>query len=231
MRIERPGRSGAARSRGRQESESNAAMPSTSTPDRSARPCLLAACVAELPCHIAEQRSARDRTSRIADCLLDHLGVGEVQEQRHQIGQRFVKRRHVHVRGVQERRSQPVEERVRDLVGDDVVAERGADQAVAHDETGRIAGRVEVAERDVTGVAVVTGVAPAEPERPEDEPQRAVLARGHGPADVASQRAPESRVGQRADRIDHLQVEPAVRRRRRQSFGNQQVRVVEIQRG
>ena len=66
---------------------------------------------------------------RVANRLLDDVRVGEVQEQRDQIGEAFVKRRHVDVGRIEKRRPQPVEQRMRRLVGDDVVAERGADEA------------------------------------------------------------------------------------------------------
>ena len=69
--------------------------------------------------------------ARFPDAALDDVGVGEVEEQRDEIGERLVERRHVHVGRIHERRAQPVEQRVRRLVRDDVVAERGADQAVA----------------------------------------------------------------------------------------------------
>jgi hypothetical protein len=154
-----------------------------------------------------------------------------MQQERHQIGERFVKRGDVHIGRMQERRSQPVEQGVRDLVSDDVVAERRADQAIADDEARRVARGVEVAERHVPGFAVVAGVAPAEAEGPQDQPQRSVFCRRDGPSDVATESPSKGRVGQAADRVHHLEVKSAVRRRGWQPSADQQVRIVEVQHG
>ena len=74
------------------------------------------------------------RAAGLANRLLDDLGVGEVEEERDEIGEPFVERRHVDVGRIEERRAQPVEQRVRRLVRDDVVAERRADEAALQRE-------------------------------------------------------------------------------------------------
>ena len=88
----------------------------------------------------------------------------------------------------------------------------------------------EVAERQVAGLAAVAGVGALEAERPHHEAQRTIGRRRRRPRDVPPERAPERRVGEAADGVDHLQVEAAVGRRRRQPARQQQVRIVEVER-
>ena len=141
-----------------------------------------------------------------------------------------MERRHVDVGRVEKRRPQAIEQRMRRLVGDDVVAEGGADQPAFEREAGRLLSGAEVAERQVAGLAAVAGIGAAEAERPDDEPQRPIRGRGRGPRDVPAERPPERTVREAADGIDHLHVEPAVGRSRRQAAREEQVRIVEVER-
>ena len=170
------------------------------------------------------------RPAGAADRLLDDVRVREVEEQRHEIGEPFVERRHVDVGRDEKHRPQAVEQRVRGLVHDDVVAQGRADQTLPHHESGRVGTGVEIAERQIAALAAVAGIAAAKAERPDDQPQRTVGGHGGRPGDVAAERAPEGRVGQAADGIDHLQMKVAVQRRRREAARQQQVGIVEIER-
>ena len=72
---------------------------------------------------------------------LDDVGIGEVQEQRDQIGEALMKRRHVDVGRFHERRAQAVEQRMRRFVRDDVMAQGRADESACHRESGGLAAR------------------------------------------------------------------------------------------
>ena len=172
-----------------------------------------------------------DRAVVLPNGLLDDVGVAEVEEQRDQVGKTLVERGHVDVGRIEKRRAQAIEQRMRCLVSDDVVAERRADETALQREPRRLLVRAEVAEREVAGFAAVAGVGAAEAERPHDEPQwTAIGRRRRRPRDVPPEGAPECRVGKAADGVHHLQVEAAVGRRGRQAAREEQVRIVEVER-
>jgi hypothetical protein len=152
-----------------------------------------------------------------------------MQEERDQIGEALVKGGNIHVGGDLKERSQPVEQRVRRLVHDDVVTERCTDQPLSHHETGRVVSRREIAEREIAGFAAVSRIRAAEAEWANREPQRPALGRRGRPGDIASERLPEGRVGEAADGVDHLHVEVTVNRGRRQPAREQQRRIVEVE--
>ena len=174
------------------------------------------------PCVIVppDSRIACSTTSR----------VGEVEKERDQIGEALVERGHVDVGRIEKRRPQSVEQRVRRLVRDDVVAERGADQAALEREAGRFLSGAEVAERQVAGFTAVAGVDASEAERPHDEAQRPVGGSHRRPRDVPAERASECGVREAADGIHHLHVETAVGRCRREPAREEEMWIVEIER-
>ena len=180
-------------------------MPVTSTPDRSAsagpRP---RARVAELPGDVGQQRPVGDGAPGFANRLLDDVGVGEMEEERDQIGEALVERGHVDVGRIEKGRPQAVEQRMRRLVSDDVVAERGADQTAFQREARRLLvrrGNSRTRGHRLRGCSQHWCL---EAERPHDEPQRPVGGRGRRPRDVAAESASERRVGEAADGIHHL---------------------------
>jgi hypothetical protein len=172
----------------------------------------------------------REGTAGLANGLFDDIGIREVEEERHQIREAFVERGDVDVGRVEKRRPQPVEQRMRRLVDDDVVAEGGADQAALERETGRLVAGAEIAERQVAGLSAVAGVAAVEPERPHDEPQRAIGRRRCRPRDVPAERTSEGAIREAADGVHHLHVEASVGGRRRQAARQEKMRIVEVER-
>ena len=61
--------------------------------------------------------------ARASNRLLDDVHVGEVEKQRDEIGKPFVEGRHVHIGRQEKHRPQAIEQRVRRLVHDDVMAD------------------------------------------------------------------------------------------------------------
>ncbi len=186
--------------------------------------------IAELAREVREQRKPARIHVRLANRPFHHVGVREVKEQRHEVGESFVEGGHVHVRRHEKRLTQPVEERVRRFVRDDVVAERRADQPLLHGEARGIRAGVEVAEREVAALAAVARVSATKAEWPHDQPMRPAPGRGRRPADVAAERSLERRIGQAADGVHHLQMNLTVRWRRCEAAREQQQRVVEVER-
>jgi hypothetical protein len=186
--------------------------------------------VAELAREIRQERAPRKSRAQLADAALDDFRVREVQEQCDEIGERLVERRHVHVGRVGKRRPQTVEQRMRGLVRDDVVTERGGDQPFAQREARRMLAGREVTERKIPGFAAVPRVGPFESERPDHQSKRTIVHRRCRPRDLSSESFPEGGVRQAADRVDHLEMEESVRWRRRESAGEQQVGIVEVER-
>ena len=139
---------------------------------------------------------------------------------------------HVGLNRLVELRPQPVEQRVRRLVRDDVVRQRREHQTTWYRVASRLLAGAKVSERQAVVVAIVVGVLFRERERPDAQAQ-GVAAPGRqaaSPGDVAPECAAERRIGQAADGVDHLKVELTVVRRGRQSILQQQVGMIEIQR-
>src|SRR5262245_5282413 len=113
-----------------------------------------------------------------------------MKEQGNQVGEALVERGHVDVGRFHERGAQGVEQRMRGLVRDDVVAEGRGDQAALDGKAGGPAAGPEVAERQVAGLAAVPGVRPAD-EGPYFQPERPFRAGRDGPRDLTAKRTLE----------------------------------------
>ena len=99
-----------------------------------------------------------EATAGLSDRVEQRFLVREVQEQRRQIGERLVEREHVGVRWLGEEGPDPVDDRVRDLVRDDVVRQASED-ALAGQVVALIGIRSpEIAEQDAVGLAAVERV-------------------------------------------------------------------------
>jgi hypothetical protein len=77
----------------------------------------------ELLRQLAQPVLARQIPARRRDLMPQHLGNREMLEKRHDIGEGLVKRQHVGIAGLIEAAVHAVEQRMRDLVRDDVVRE------------------------------------------------------------------------------------------------------------
>ena len=84
-------------------------------------------------------------------------------------------------------------------------------------EARRLVAGAEVTERQIAGLAAVAGVGCRESRTAGRSSATDRRGRGGRPGDVPPERAPERGVGQAADRVDHLQVEATVGRRRRRA--------------
>ena len=87
--------------------------------------------LAELLRQLAEQVLAGQVAARRRDLVPQDVRQGEVLEQRHDVGERLVEGEHVGVARLDEAAMHAVEQRVRRLVGDDVVRQAGEDRAAA----------------------------------------------------------------------------------------------------
>ena len=116
---------------------------SSSSPMALAQRAAQAGRVAELLASCAEQVLAGERMSpRVrGDLVAQHLGKREVLEQRHDVGEGLVEGEHVGVARLDEAAVHAVEQRVRGLVGDDVVRQAGEDHAAGQVLAGRVARR------------------------------------------------------------------------------------------
>ena len=82
---------------------------------------------AELLRELAEQVLAVQIAARARDLVSQHARIGEVLEQRDDVGERLVEGGHVGVARLVEARMHAVEQRVRGFVRDDVVRQAGED--------------------------------------------------------------------------------------------------------
>ena len=83
---------------------------------------------AELLRQLAEQVLAGEIAARARDLVAQHARIGEVLEQRDDVGERLVEGQHVAIDRLVEARMHAVEQRVRRLMRDDVVRQAGEDQ-------------------------------------------------------------------------------------------------------
>ena len=99
----------------------------------------------------------RRRALRLPDLACQRLRHREVLEQRDNVGESFVERRHVDIGPLGIAGMQPVEQRVRRLVRDDVVRDDAEDDRAAHDRAAAVGGR-EIAEQQGDLLRIVVGV-------------------------------------------------------------------------
>src|SRR5262245_27392967 len=152
------------------------------------------------------------------DRPLDDVRVGEMEEQRDDVSESFVKRGHIDVGGIQKGRTQSVEKRMARFMCDHVVTQRCANNSVAKSETGAFVASGEVAKGDITSFTAVTSICRAHAKRPEHQTKRFVLrGRFYGPCNVVPEGMPESSVGEAANCVHHLRMELSIGRRRNQA--------------
>ena len=104
----------------------------------------------ELPGDFGEHRALCDHTARLPQGLLHHPGIGEVKEQRDEIGKALVEGQHVDIRRLVEVGTQPIEEGMGRLVGDDIVRQRREHEPPWDREPGRLLLRPEITERQIS---------------------------------------------------------------------------------
>ena len=74
----------------------------------------------ELPCKTAQQLVGRKLAASLADRKTDKLLNGEVMKQRDNVGERLVECRNIWIGHVLEAAMQPIKQRMRDLVSDNI---------------------------------------------------------------------------------------------------------------
>ena len=108
--------------------------------------------------------------------VLDQFAKREALEQRHDVGEALMERRHVGVGVLDVARMNRVENRVRRLVGDDVRAQAGEDEPARIVGALELIGGGEVAEQEGDLVGIVIGVGVAQRVRMDAEPLDVVVA-------------------------------------------------------
>ena len=124
---------------------------------------------AELLRELREQALAVQVAARPADLALQHRRVGEVLEERHDVGERLMECVDVRVGRLVEARVDAVEQRVRHLVRDDVVRQAREDER-PRGVVGVLRRDREIAEQQRLLLRAVVGVAVAERVRVDAQP-------------------------------------------------------------
>ena len=107
-------------------------------------------------------------------------------EQRDDVGERLVERRHVDIRPLGIARMQAVEQRVRGLVRNDVMRDCAEDDGAAHHRPAAVGGR-EIAEEQRDLLRIVVGVRFPQRMRIDSEPLYIAVVR-HGGAPIFAER-------------------------------------------
>ena len=192
---------------------------------------------AELLRELAEAVLAREVAAGRGDLVAQHLGEGEVLEERDEIRERLVEGEHVGVARLVEAAVDAVEQRVCHLVRDDVVAEAGEDVERCRAGSFRPHRRGEVAEQERLLRRAVVRVRLSQRVRIDAQPRHVLL--GELPVDLVAMRRPEREPSERPfevpdrphrDGVDHLLVELRVALRRRQAVLRDDRRVVQVDR-
>jgi imidazolonepropionase-like amidohydrolase len=133
------------------------------TSGRGAQGAAAPARLPELLGQLSQQVLAGQVAAGAGDLVAQHAGIGKVLKERDQVGERLVKRQHVGVHGLVEAGVHAVQQRVRDLVGDDVMRKAGEHQgarrvAGVFDADRKVAEQERLLFRAVVRVAVAQGV-------------------------------------------------------------------------
>ncbi len=151
--------------------------------------------------------------------------VGEMLEERDQIGEGFMPCEHVRVGGLRKVPAEPVHERMGDFVGDDVRRQAGEDHLAGQIGAGILQIGAVVAEQHRLARRVEVGVAALE--RVRNEAQLLVAT----PPETSAEIALESFDNARCDRVDDLLVRAWIALGRLQAILGEHVRLVEIDHG
>src|SRR6266403_1507502 len=145
---------------------------------------------------IGEHSYARRLRFPFTNCALDYFRMGEMDKNRHQIGETFMKRGNIDICWIQEKGPQAIKESMGGFVRNDVMAQRGANDAVAQSETSAFFSGIKKAEGKISRFSAVTSVCDPRAEWPHDQAKwfigGIVIGR---PRDVATQCPPERRIG------------------------------------
>jgi hypothetical protein len=180
--------------------------------------------VAELLGQLHERVGRLKAGVRLLDRPGQDLGEGEVLEDGDDVGESLVKAEDVAVRGLEVARPQAVDERVRHLVGDDVVREAAEDGLPREVRARLLLVGPKVAEEDREEVGVVEGVRAAEGVGQEAQGRPSLE------AEPAPERGVEVLEDLRRHGVNHLLVEAGVRLDRVEPPLHQESRVVEVDR-
>ena len=125
----------------------------------------------ELLRELAQHAFAREVAAGARDLVAQHARIGEVLEQRDDVGERLVEGEHILIHRLVEARVHAVEQRVRGLVRDDVVR-----QASEYGRAGRVPAvfrrGLEIAEQQRLLLRAVIGVLLAQRVRIDAQPAR-----------------------------------------------------------
>ena len=144
--------------------------------DRVAERAALAGRLAELLRELAQEVLAREVAARRGDLVAQHVGEGEVLEERDEVRERLVEGEHVGIARLVEAAVHAVEQRVRHLVRDDVVGEAGEDGERRRAGSFRAHRRGEVAEEQRLLRRAVVRVRLAQRVRIDAQPRHVLLA-------------------------------------------------------
>jgi len=201
-------------------------------PQRVAQRAVPARRLAVLLGQLSQQVLRGQVSAGAGDLALEHLGHGEVLEQRHDVRERLVERQHVRVAGLQQQPVHAVQQRVGHLVRDDAVRQAGE-----HDAAGQHAPRLrgdarEVPEENRLARGAVVRVGGAQRVRVQPKPPDMALPPRfrvvRRPERYAAQRPLEVADGGHGHRVHHLLVELRISLRGLQSVPRQQVGVLQV---
>src|SRR5437867_11999453 len=85
---------------------------------------------------IGEHSYARRLRFPFTNCALDYFRIGEMEKNRYQIGETFMKSGNIDICWIQEKGPQAIKESMSGFVRNDVMAQRAANDDVAQSETG-----------------------------------------------------------------------------------------------
>jgi hypothetical protein len=188
--------------------------------------------LAELDCELGQQVARAQVAAGPGDLVAQHTRQREVLEQRDQVGEGLVERERVRIARVEQGRVHAVEDRVRRLVGHDVLGQAREHRAPGIDASRiRVRGR-EVAEEQRLALRIVERV--LLPQRVRVDAQLtdvlggAVARYARRPQHPAPQGVLEVLDRPHRHRIHHLLVELRARLRRREPVLGEQGAVVEV---